>query len=158
MIAGTQKNRIQRRTIIQPTGTEAKSSCRKNRLLPKGGGNILILGGTDESKRSAFTVPNILQASGSYVITDHSGYLYRTYGPFLRSRRYNVRCLDLRNPWKSRSYNPLYYMETNEDAEELAEILVRNTYPDIINEEEEKSEIAFLTRNTRIPPPLQAVG
>ena len=69
--------------------------------------NVLVIGGAGEDKIFSFIAPNILQASGSYVITDVSGSLHERYGKFLEHRGYEVRCLNLIDPEKGCHYDPL---------------------------------------------------
>ena len=57
--------------------------------------NVLVLGGAGTNKKLDCIIPNLLQASGSYVITDVAGALYRSYGTFLKNKGYDVRCFNL---------------------------------------------------------------
>lgn len=91
--------------------------------------NVLVVGGAGAGKLACYTDPNIMQANGSYVITDVEGIAYNRYGKFLEHMGYKVKCLDLLHMWNSGHYNPFCYIHCDKDIEDLAEVLISNTSP-----------------------------
>lgn len=91
--------------------------------------NVLVVGGAGAGKLACYTYPNIMQANGSYVITDVEGTAYNRYGKFLEHMGYKVKCLDLLHMWNSGHYNPFCYIHCDKDIEDLAEVLISNTSP-----------------------------
>ncbi|MGI6230120.1 MAG: VirD4-like conjugal transfer protein, CD1115 family [Tractidigestivibacter sp.] len=57
--------------------------------------NDLVLGPSGSGKTRGYVMPNILQAEGSFIVTDTKGNLARTLGPTLAERGYAVHYLDL---------------------------------------------------------------
>lgn len=128
--------------------------------------NVLVIGGAGEDKIFSFIAPNILQASGSYVITDVSGSLHERYGKFLEHRGYEVRCLNLIDPEKGCHYDPLRCARSINDVKRLARMLVTNipskTESPSVARAEEKLAAALIAyvnyhmfRGTRVIPALR---
>lgn len=74
--------------------------------------HTLVVGNTRSGKGESFVNPNIqilseLEAKPSFVITDPKGELYDKNASKLRKRGYDVKVLDLRQPFKSDRWNPL---------------------------------------------------
>ena len=131
---------------------DADTSVRKN---------VLVLGGAVAGKKFNCIIPNLLQASeasGSYVITDVTGTLYKTYGAFLKNKGYDVRCFNLESnhieileecscdpEGDECSYNPFHYMETDLEAEEFAEILVTNAGSQPADQKWHDGKMALMT-------------
>ncbi len=99
-------------------------------LDSKRNNNYLIVGASGTSKTRSIVIPNILKATGSYVISDPKGSLYKDYGPYLEERGYETYLLDFRNPYISSKYNPLDYVHNEDDALKLATILFGETNRD----------------------------
>lgn len=91
--------------------------------------NILVVGGAGAGKLACYTDPNIMQANGSYVITDVEGIAYNRYGKFLEHMGYRVKCLDIIHMENSCHYNPFRYIRCDRDADLLVETLLDNTSP-----------------------------
>lgn len=68
--------------------------------------NVLIVGASGSGKTWGIVTPNLLQASGSYIVSDPKGNLYDRYGDYLRQKGYRVRLLDFIRPERSCHYNP----------------------------------------------------
>lgn len=75
--------------------------------------NDLIVGATGSGKTSGYVLPNIKQHTGSMIITDTKGNLYKQLHKELKADGYEVLVLDFVHPKKSCSYNPLDYIETD---------------------------------------------
>lgn len=96
-------------------------------IASKRNNNYLIVGASGTSKTRSIVIPNILKATGSYVISDPKGTLYRDYGSYLKEKGYETYLLDFRNPYVSDKYNPLDYVHSEDDALKLAAILYDRT-------------------------------
>lgn len=74
-------------------------------------------------------LPNLMHASGSYVVADPSGELLKRSRAALRQKGYAIRVLDFANPAASDGYNPLLYSVDAEDTLNLTRCLLENTEP-----------------------------
>lgn len=86
--------------------------------------NVLVVGTSGCGKTRSIVSPNILQATGSYIISDPKGNLYEKYGDYLKAKGYRVMKLDFIHPEKSVKYNPLAFINTTADVRKICEILV----------------------------------
>ncbi|MBR1598210.1 MAG: type IV secretory system conjugative DNA transfer family protein [Lachnospiraceae bacterium] len=93
--------------------------CYKTRL----NNNVLVVGTSGSGKTRSIVTPNILQATGSYVISDPKGNLYDKYGSYLRKRGYRVVKLDLIHPENSARYNFMEYIRCEQDIVKIADAL-----------------------------------
>jgi type IV secretion system protein VirD4 len=95
--------------------------------------NILILGGSGSGKTRGFVMPNVLQAYGSYVITDPKGEILEKAGFFLEKMNgYKIRVLNLDAKSESDGYNPFAYIHPERSGYEeriasLIETIIANT-------------------------------
>lgn len=89
--------------------------------------NVVVVGSPGSGKSSSVVLPNIYQASGSYLISDPKGYLYEETADYLQKRGYEVLLLDLKNPTASNHYNPLAYIRTIQDIMTLASLLAHQS-------------------------------
>ena len=76
--------------------------------------HTLCVGTTSSGKTSRFVVPSLQLMSmtaskPSFVITDPKGELYEKCSNKFKKEGYDVRVLDLRNPFQSMQWNPLTY-------------------------------------------------
>lgn len=85
--------------------------------------NVLVVGTSGAGKTRGIVIPNLLQASGSYVVSDPKGNLYKKYGPYLKSKGYNVKCVDFTHPEKSAHYNFFKYIHSETDIVRVAHML-----------------------------------
>lgn len=77
--------------------------------------NVLVVGAAGSGKTRSLVIPNVLQATGSYIISDPKGMLYKNYADYLRDRGYVIKVLDLISPKKSTNYNFFHYIRTERD-------------------------------------------
>lgn len=90
--------------------------------------NSIIFGASGAGKSRYFLKPNLLQAYGSYVVTDPSGDILVTCGDFLANRKgYKVKCLNVDNMEKSCRFNPLYYIRSVKDIPIIVRTFMENT-------------------------------
>ena len=67
--------------------------------------NMVVIGGAGTGKTRGIVEPNLLQATGSYVVSDPKGNLYRKYKMYLQKKGYKVMKLDFAHPEESIKYN-----------------------------------------------------
>ena len=72
--------------------------------------NVLVVGSSGSGKTRSIVTPNILQATGSYIISDPKGNLYNKYKDYLKMQGYVVKKLDFTNPGNSAHYNFFKYI------------------------------------------------
>lgn len=89
--------------------------------------NEIVIGGSGAGKSFRKIKPDILQMTGSYVITDPKGELYRDTAKVLTEYGYKVRVLNLVNLNYSNSYNPFAYITSEQDVVDLASLFMKNT-------------------------------
>ncbi len=106
--------------MIIAEGCEYSMDCYSTKL----NNNVMVVGGSGAGKTTGIVEPNILQACGSYVITDPKGNLYRKYGDYLRSRGYEVMSIDLSNPDGSTRYNFMDYIRDEHDVIKIAHMII----------------------------------
>ena len=109
-------------TLILGEGRYYSKDCYKTQL----NNNVIVVGTSGAGKTRSIVIPNLLQASGSYVVSDPKGNLYKKMGPYLRSKGYDVKAIDFIHPEKSSRYNPLKYCKTTTDIRKLAHMIAYN--------------------------------
>lgn len=85
--------------------------------------NVLVMGAAGTGKTRSVVSPNILQATGSYVISDPKGNLYKKYHDYLEQKGYVVKKLDFTHPQESMKYNPFHYINCPQDIVKVAHML-----------------------------------
>ena len=78
--------------------------------------NDLIVGASGRGKTGGYVIPNIQNIDGSMVVSDTKGQLKRRFEDELKEKGYKVYTLDLLNPHKSNSYNPVAYIRKHKDG------------------------------------------
>ncbi len=86
--------------------------------------NVLVVGAAGTGKTRSIVSPNILQATGSYVISDPKGNLHDKYGEYLREKGYVVKKLDFTRPEKSAGYNFFRYIHDTQDIMKIAHMMI----------------------------------
>lgn len=109
--------------------------------------NVLIVGGSGAGKTRFYAKPNVLQGNTSFIITDPKGEICRDTGELMKKLGYDVKVIDLINMNQSWCYNPLEYIESDNDVLRLVTNLIKNTTPKNASNNDpfwEKSETALL--------------
>lgn len=96
-----------------------------------GNNNMLIIGGPGSGKSFNVVRPNLLQAYGSYVVTDPSGELLATTGKFFEEQGYDIKVFNLVDMTHSNCYNPFNYINTEEDMITMIDCLINSTEGDM---------------------------
>lgn len=94
--------------------------CHKTKL----NNNVLVVGTSGAGKTRSIVTPNLLQANGSYILSDPKGNLYSQYGPFLEKKGYIVKKLDFTDPVHSAHYNFFRYIRNTQDIVKIAHMLM----------------------------------
>ena len=89
--------------------------------------NELVIGGSGAGKSFRKIKPDIIQMTGSYVVTDPSGELYRDMAGFLRKHGYKVRLFNLKDIQYSNTYNPFAYVTNENELLNLAKLFMNST-------------------------------
>ncbi|MBR1852580.1 MAG: type IV secretory system conjugative DNA transfer family protein [Lachnospiraceae bacterium] len=85
--------------------------------------NVIVVGTSGAGKTRKIVKPNLLQAEGSYIVSDPKGNLAREMGPYLESKGYRVLKMNFIHPEKSLKYNPVAYCHTTTDVRKLAHMI-----------------------------------
>ncbi len=86
--------------------------------------NVMVVGTSGSGKTRSIVIPNLLEAEGSYVISDPKGNLYDKYKDYLKTMGYKVKKLDFTDPESSASYNFFKYIRNTQDIIKIAHMLV----------------------------------
>ena len=89
--------------------------------------NVLVVGSPGSGKTRSIVSPNILQASGSYIIVDPKGNLYGKYAGYLRQNGYRVQKLNFAVPGDPETvrYNFFRYIRNDQDVLKIAHMLIK---------------------------------
>lgn len=147
-------------------GTVKKDSLRisENIAIAWGDGkvgknsHILALGSPASGKTRSVVLPNLLKASGSYIVVDPDGSLYKESKEKLSENGYRINVLDISDLQHSKKYNPLRYINSDEDIKALVTCILKNTNSgenkDLLFENAESSLLQavffYLTRHCEI--------
>lgn len=86
--------------------------------------NVLVVGTSGAGKTRSIVTPNLLQATGSYVVSDPKGNLYKKYKRYLEEQGYVVNKLDFTDPRNSAHYNFFRYINSTQDIVKIAHMLI----------------------------------
>ena len=86
--------------------------------------NVLVVGASGAGKTRGVVIPNIMQKTGSYIISDPKGSLYNKYKAELEEAGYEVKKLDFVNPEDSDHYNFFNYIHSTQDIVKIAHMLI----------------------------------
>ena len=86
--------------------------------------NVLVVGTSGAGKTRSIVIPNLLQANGSYILSDPKGNLYNKYKDYLTRRGYVVKKLDFTDPKHSVQYNFFRYIKGTQDIVKVAHMLI----------------------------------
>lgn len=89
--------------------------------------NVIIIGGPGKGKSMFALIPNILNMTSSYVVTDPKGQLLYLTGNYLRSHGYKVLSINLVDFSRSDRFNPFHYIHSLEDLQIVIDMFMRTT-------------------------------
>lgn len=90
----------------------------------------LVVGDTGAGKSFRVVIPDMLQMTGSYVVADVKGTLYRQTRQVMEDNGYKVRVLNLKDLRYSNCFNPLEYLEREDEVMALVDTFVFNSRTD----------------------------
>ena len=108
------------RHMILGQGIEYSLDTRET----KRNNNVLVVGASGAGKTRSIVSPNLLEATGSYIVSDPKGNLYYRYKTYLENRGYRVIKLDFTDPLDSVHYNFLSYIKEPKDIIKAAHMLI----------------------------------
>ena len=85
--------------------------------------NLLVYGGTGDSKTRSVVKPNILQGNSSFVTTDTKGILIHETGKSLVEKGYKMKIFDLITFLNSDGFNVFRYIHNEMDIDRVAEAI-----------------------------------
>lgn len=89
--------------------------------------NGFYIGPPGEGKTRTIIKPNILQMSGSFILTDPKGLVIHETGYALEMSGYKIKIFDLVNLINSNQFNAFRYVASELDIDRMAEALVSGT-------------------------------
>lgn len=89
--------------------------------------NTVVVGGSGAKKTRAFAKPNVMQCNCSMVVLDPKGEILRDTGGLLKAKGYEIRALDVIEPWRSHGYNPFAYIRSDDDIQRISTLLMKAT-------------------------------
>ncbi len=108
--------------MILAEGCKYSMDCYKTHL----NNNVIVVGASGAGKTRSIVIPNIMEATGSYVISDPKGNLYRKLAPYLRDKGYKVKKVDFTDPKNSCKYNFFEYIRSTQDIVKVSNILMNS--------------------------------
>ena len=111
---------IGERKMILAEGCEYSLNDYETKLT----NNVLIFGSTGCGKTRGIVKPNLLQAYGSYIVSDPKGNLYYEFKDPLEAQGYKVYLLDFKTPIKSNHFNILEYVKSDDEIKKIAKMIV----------------------------------
>lgn len=106
--------------MILAENQEYSLDCYKTQL----NNNVLVVGASGAGKTRSIVTPNLLEATGSYIVSDPKGNLYSKYGAYLKKQGYVVKKLDFTDPENSDHYNFFDYINSTQDIVSTAHMLI----------------------------------
>lgn len=106
--------------MIIAEGVSYSLNCYETKL----NNNVLVVGTSGAGKTRSIVTPNLLQATGSYIVSDPKGNLYEKYGPYLKNQGYEVKKLDFTDPENSAHYNFFKYIRKTQDINKIAHMII----------------------------------
>lgn len=111
---------IREHDVILAQDQYYSTDCKKTLI----NNNVLVVGTAGCGKTRSIVSPNILQASGSYVISDPKGLLHKKYSKYLERKGYEIKVVDFIHPEKSVGYNFFRYIRSTQDIIKLSHMLI----------------------------------
>lgn len=107
--------------------------------------NVFVVGSSGAGKGQAFALPNIINnTEETIIVTDPKGELYEATHQIKRDQGYKVYQVDFIN-FRGYRYNPLDYVEDDEDARAVANTIASNSVDQAKRDFWSDSAIAFLS-------------
>ena len=92
--------------------------------------NLVIFGKSGGGKTTEYIIPNLLNCSGSMVVTDPSGEIFRDTSGYLKKKGYKINVLRLADPLNSSHFNYMFLCDTTQKLRQLATTLAKRVDDD----------------------------
>lgn len=117
-------------------------------IMPKGTNidnrNVLVIGSSGSGKGQAYVFPNMLNhVEETIIVTDPKGEIYEATHQLKRDQGYKVYQIDFVNFSEEVGYNPLDYVDDDEDARAVANTIASNAVDDGKRDFWSESAIAY---------------
>ncbi len=89
--------------------------------------NVLLVGGSGSGKTRGYVLPNLMQGTTDFIITDPKAEILRSTGGMLEAMGYRIRVLNLIDMEQSNRYNPLAYARSDTDVMKIVTDFIKNT-------------------------------
>lgn len=89
--------------------------------------NSIIVGMPGTGKTWLFIVSNLLQNTGSYVVTDTKGSTIKLTGHFMKEKKKDIKVFNTKNPELSLKYNPFSYIKNELDILSITNTIMNAT-------------------------------
>lgn len=108
--------------------------------------NVLVVGSSGSGKGQTFVYPNMFNNTGeTIIVTDPKGEIYEATHQMKRDHGYKVYLVDFIEFKNCDRYNPLDYVEDDEDARSVASTIASNSVEDGKRDFWSESAVAFLS-------------
>ena len=111
---------IKENDVILAQDQYYSTDCKKTLI----NNNVLVVGTAGCGKTRSIVSPNILQASGSYIISDPKGQLHKKYARYLGRKGYEIKVVDFVHPETSDEYNFFRYIRSTQDIIKISHMLM----------------------------------
>lgn len=88
--------------------------------------HLLLSAPTMGGKSSRYVIPALLQCTGSAIVTDPSGEIYKATSGYLASKGFEIKVIQPDNLAESLRFNPLFYYRKPQELRQLADTLTEN--------------------------------
>lgn len=89
--------------------------------------NLAVVAPSGAGKTRRYVIPNLLQLTGSAVVTDPSGEIYRHTSGYLAQQGYRIQVLQPGDVGRSLRFNPLAYFREPQEVRRLASVLAETS-------------------------------
>ncbi|OQO88249.1 hypothetical protein BH739_04635 [Enterococcus casseliflavus] len=89
--------------------------------------NVLLIGGAGSQKTRGYVKPNLMQMHASYVVTESKNLLPHETGKMFHEAGYRVKIFDLVNRENCHYFNPMAYIDREDDVLMIVKNLLKNT-------------------------------
>ncbi|MFC4183062.1 VirD4-like conjugal transfer protein, CD1115 family [Saccharococcus thermophilus] len=108
--------------------------------------NVLVIGSSGSGKGQSFVFPNMINhTEETIIVTDPKGEIYEATHQIKRDQGYKVYQVDFINFTNCDRYNPLDYVEDDEDARAIANTIASNSVDEGKRDFWSESAVAFLS-------------
>lgn len=88
--------------------------------------NVCVVAPSGFGKSKGYVIPNVLECSGSFIVTDPSEQIYKATSGHLQSKGYTIQVLQPADVTHSQTFNPLDRFKTEPQLKQIAAVLGQN--------------------------------